>query len=410
MATNPQALQQNSLARLTGTQMTMLVLLSVGHAFTDVNQGAIPALLPVLKDAYGLSYAAVGSILMVANVASSVIQPAFGLMSDAARQSWLMPAGVLAAATGLAMTGFGHSYYAILAATALCGLGVAAFHPEASRAAHHIAGWRRAAGMAVYSVGGNLGFALGPPFVIGLITAFGPRGTGFALFPGLVMAAVLLALLPRLNAAEDEAKAQVDPGITENLPSLWGAEVLLIVLVTVRSWIQLGLASFYPFYYIAYQGGSKADTGLLLFTFLASGALGTVFGSPLADRIGTRAFLILSLTVVLPAQALLLVSHGWQTLALLFIAGFALVSSFSVTLLMSQEFLPRYVGVASGLNIGFSIGMGGIGVTLLGVFADRWGIGATLQSMLVLTPVAILLAWLLPDPRRRALAGAAAKA
>ncbi|BDG62172.1 MFS transporter [Caldinitratiruptor microaerophilus] len=392
-----------------GFSLWRLLLISLGHLITDVNQGGLPSLLPVLKQTYNLTYSQVGTILLVLNLTSSVIQPFFGYWTDKTRQRWPLPLGPALAAVGLALAGQASTYGGVLAATAVCGLGVALFHPEGARAARVVAGSRRATGMAIFSVGGNIGYSLGPVVALGLVGWFGLGGLRGVLVPTLLVAAGLLAALPALarheRAMEDRRNgtaAAVPPAATN-----WRAEALLVLIVGIRSWIQFGVISLLPFYYLERTGGRGFSTGTLLFIFLASGALGTLVGGPLADRVGTRPVLLGSMAALLPLEWLLLHTQGWLMLVILAATGFAVVSTFTITLVMSQEFMPRYVGVASGLNTGFSIGMGGLGAAALGVLADRWGVQATLQALLVLPALGLVLSLLVPAPGRAGPSGEA---
>ncbi|HEY8393263.1 MAG TPA: MFS transporter [Thermaerobacter sp.] len=377
-----------------------LLLLSLAHLVTDVNQGGMPALLPLLKQSYGLTYGQVGIIQFVLNITSSVIQPLFGYWSDRTRQWWLLPAGPALAAAGLALAGHAASYEGVLAAATLCGVGVALFHPEAARAARVVAGGRRASAMAVFSVGGNAGFALGPVVALALVAWLGPRGLGLLLVPAGLVAAALIASLPALARYEGSAGTGRGSATAAAGPTNWRAEALLVGIVGARSWLQLGLVTLMPFYYMERTGGPREATGLLLFIFLGAGAVGTLIGGPLADRIGTRTVLIGSMALLIPVHWALVHGPTWATLPLLALAGFAVVATFSITLVLSQDFMPRYIAVASGLNTGFSIGLGGIGAAVLGSLADRWGLAPTLEAMILLPVLGLVLSLLVPVPER----------
>src|SRR5205085_515223 len=182
-----------------GVDRRAMAVLSAGHMFTDVGQGSIPALLPFLISKHHLSYAAASALILAATIASSVIQPLFGHVSDRLSLPWLMPLGPALGGLGVALAGFTPSYGLTFAAIVLSGVGVAAFHPEGSRFANYISGARRASGMSLFSVGGNLGFALGPVLVTPLVLAFGLPGTLFVLIPTWIAAVVILRELPRLR-------------------------------------------------------------------------------------------------------------------------------------------------------------------------------------------------------------------
>lgn len=377
-----------------------LIVLGMGHLLTDVNQGAIPALLPYLRDEYGLSYTVVGSLLMVSNITSSVIQPLFGFYSDRSSRRWLLPLGILLAGMGVALAGQVRHLGLLYLAVALSGLGIASYHPEASRITRYLAGNRRATGMSLYSIGGNVGFALGPVLLtLALGVGKGMRGTALFLLPAVAGSLVFLALLPAIGSRERVMAEQVARAAAQGeLPNRWGAEILLLAIVMLRSLFQFGMITFLPFYFVEVLGGTREGASNLLFVFLAMGALGTLLGGPLADRLGTKTVLVGSLGLVIPFHILLLTVGGSLTFPLVAVIGLALVSTFSVSLVMSQQYLPRHVGTASGLNIGLSIGLGGVGATVLGAVADRWGIPTTLWLLTCFPLLGMLLGLVLPSP------------
>src|SRR3989442_11411272 len=177
----------------------LLGLLALGHLVIDTNQGSLPALLPYLKSALGLTYAATGVIVLMANVASSLIQPLFGFLADKTARRWLLPLSVFLSAIGISLIGVAPSYYAVLALVMLGGFGVAAYHPEGYRTATQVAGERKATGVSIFSTGGNIGIAIGPPLITALVTTLGLAGSLRLLVPGLLVARVLLTVLPRLS-------------------------------------------------------------------------------------------------------------------------------------------------------------------------------------------------------------------
>jgi FSR family fosmidomycin resistance protein-like MFS transporter len=179
-----------------------------------------------------------------------------------------------------------------------------------------------------------------------------------------------------------------------------GAMALLIGVVTVRSWVQLGLVAFIPFFYVDVLGADPRVIGPLLFVFLAAGAVGTLVGGPIADRWGARRYVTYSLLAAGPLIAGFLLRRGdWLATACLAAAGFVLVSSFSVTVALGQAYLPRRLGMAAGLIVGLAIGTGGVGVTLLGWIADHWGVQASLAVVAGLPLLGFAVALLLPEPR-----------
>src|SRR5438045_659098 len=183
-----------------GVDRRAMAALSAGHLFTDIAQGSIPALLPFLIARDHLSYAAASALVLAATVSSSVVQPLFGHVSDRLSLPWLMPLGPALGGLGVALAGIAPSYGLTFAAIVLSGLGVAAFHPEGSRFANYVSGTRRASGMSLFSVGGNVGFALGPVLITPLLLIFGLHGAVFVILPTWLMSAFLIYELPRLKS------------------------------------------------------------------------------------------------------------------------------------------------------------------------------------------------------------------
>ena len=373
----------------------ILILLSLGHLVTDISQGALPALLPFLKEALGLSYTAAGLVLLVSNLTSSIIQPLFGLISDRQPKPFLIPLGILMAALGISLAGLAPSYPVLLLLVVFCGLGVAAFHPEGFKTAHFFIGRRKASGMSLFAVGGNLGFALGPFTLVFLVTHFNLQGTLFYLIPGLLMVATVVWFLSTFRYDHSNAEKKATPQDRKGRSS-YSLLTLLILIVTMRSWIQMGLVSFIPFYYINYLKGDPLLAGKMVTTFLVSGTIGTLIGAPLADRWGHKRFLTLTMAAVTPLLFMFMNIEGWGVFPVLALTGFVLIATFSVTVVMAQDLLPGRLGMASGLMVGFAIGTGGLGVTLLGTVADTWGVPAALHLLVYMPIVGLILCFFLP--------------
>ncbi|MBV8941769.1 MAG: MFS transporter [Solirubrobacterales bacterium] len=371
-----------------------MTVLSGGHLCTDIAQGAVPALLPFLIARDHLSYAAASALVLAATISSSVIQPLFGHLSDRLSLPWLMLLGPGLGGLGIALVGIVPSYGLVFAAVLLSGIGVAAFHPEGSRFANYVSGARRASGMSLFSVGGNLGFALGAALLTPALLAFGLRGTLLVLVPTWLMAGVLAHELPRLaRFRSDVVAGQVRRGGERDA---WGPFAVLAGVIAMRSFIYFGLITFIALYWVHDLHTGKAFGSAALVALLLGGAAGTLAGGPLADRFGRRAVLIGSMISIPPLVVALLLSG--PTLGILFavLAGAATIATFSVTIVMGQEYLPARLGVSAGITIGLSIGLGGIGVPLLGLLADAHGLRAVLEVVAVLPVVALALTLALP--------------
>jgi FSR family fosmidomycin resistance protein-like MFS transporter len=377
-----------------GVDRRAMATLSAGHLFTDIAQGSIPALLPFLIAERGLNYAAASALILAATISSSVIQPLFGHISDRRSLPWLMPIGPALGGLGVALVGVAPSYPWTFAAVVLSGIGVASFHPEGSRFANYVSGARRASGMSLFSVGGNIGFALGPVVVTPLVLVFGLPGTLFLIVPTWAMAAVLAHELPRLQVFRTDVVGHLISR-TESRAH-WRPFATLAGVIALRSFVYFGLVTFIPLYYVRVLHASKATGNAALTAMLLGGALGTLIGGPLADRFGRRRVLSGSMIVLPPLVVGFLLSGPVLGIMFAALAGAATIATFAVTIVMGQEYLPGRIGVASGVTIGLSIGLGGIGAPLLGVLADADGLRSVFEAIAVFPILALVLALALP--------------
>jgi len=381
-----------------GIDFRGLGLLCLGHLAVDLNTSALPALLPFLKEALGVTYAVAGTILLFSNLTSSVIQPVFGYLTDRKSLSWFLPLGCFCAALGMALLGWAKNYPQILILVVLSGLGIAIFHPEGWRIANFFAGEKKATSMSIFAVGGNLGFAFGPLLAVFLVKDLGLKGSTYFLIPGSAMAAIFLLTTFWRIPQEISTPPRSLPTQTPSLKSPFYPMSLLIGMVMLRSWAHIGILTFMAFYYINYMKGDPMQAGNLLSGFLLAGTLGTLAGGPLADRFGHKKIILLSLGLSSPLLFLFLLSTGIWSYILFMLTGFILIVSFSVSMVLGQSFMPRNLGMASGLILGLSAGTGGIGAAILGLFADHWGVPLTLWIIAFIPWVAFILGALIPDP------------
>lgn len=374
-----------------------LVLLIVGHLITDTTQGALPILLPMLQENLGLTYAASGAIMMTMQLTSSVIQPLFGYLTDRYSLRWLLPVGVGISGLGFACLGLAHTYSLVLVLVVITGLGVASFHPEAFKAVLGSAGDRKVVAVSWFMVGGNAGMGLGP-LMLGMYLAWwGPKGTLAYAVPGLIVAGLFLATWSRLHPKvlkEAAPKPVVKP--TAPLSARAYALSMLILAVILRAWVHSGVVTFVPFWYIHVRGGSPTEVAPLLTTFLVSGAIGTVAGGHLAERVGTRRFFVVSVALVTPALFWLLHSEGLWLYGAMAVSGCLLISTWSTIMVMAQNILPDRAGMASGLMVGLAMGTGGVGATVLGGVADNWGVEASLLVVSVMPVLSAVVAMFIP--------------
>lgn len=374
-----------------------ITVLSAGHALVDVCQGAVPALIPFLIARRGYSYSEATALILVMTFASSLLQPLFGLITDRRSISWLLPGGILLGGLGIGAVGLVESFPLTLAAVALAGLGVGAYHPEGARNANYVAGSRRrATAMSLYAVGGNAGFALGPVIVTALVIPLGFGGLVWFALPFTIGALALARELPRIDALRLASIASSEnrrgPGRNRWLPFTGIATV-----AGFRSAAYFGLQAFVPVFLITRLGTTDAIGNAALTVLLVTGAIGTLIGGRVADRIGKRPVLIFSLGIVIPLMlALLKVSLG-LAFPLLAAIGFFMVGTFSISVVLGQEYLPTRIGVASGVTLGAAIGFGGLVAWLLGLLADQTSVETVMIVTALLPLPAFLISFVLPE-------------
>ncbi|HVO51089.1 MAG TPA: MFS transporter [Thermoanaerobaculia bacterium] len=370
-----------------------LTILAAAHAVNDAYQSAVPALLPFLVAERGLTYAAAGGLVLAGSAVSSFLQPLLGAASDRRALPFLMPLGILLAGAGIAAATLAPGYALTAAAVLVSGAGVAVFHPEAARHANYASGEKRATGMSIFSVGGNLGIALGPAAVTVLASAGGVRGVAWMAVPAVLAAVLLTRELPRLAAFRPQAEAVL---AASPAPARWGAFLSLSTIITIRSMMSFGLTAFIPLWLVSARGVPRSRAALALTVMLLAGAGATLVGGRLADRFGRRRVLVGSLLPLAPLIALTLATRGPAVLVPLALTGAFSIASYSVGVVMGQEYLPGREGIAGGVTMGLAIGLGGAGVPLLGLVADHWGVASVFGPIAALPLIAAVLALTLP--------------
>lgn len=368
-----------------------LTVLVAGHGCIDLCQGAIPALLPTLMSEQHLSYTAAAGLIFATNITSSIIQPVFGHYADRVHTSWLLPCALLLAAGGVAVASIGTNYWFIALCVGLSGIGIAAFHPEAARLMHEMAGKRKATGMSIFSFGGNVGFALGPLIITLLLLLLGLPGTTL-LLPLMALMALSLAVFVKRTPALEVREGQGKEDKYHCQHDRWWAFSLLTGAIICRSMMFYGLNTFLPLYWIGVLHQSKAAGGTALSVLLFTGLAGTLLGGRLADSRGRRQVVMVAFILLLPCFLLFVLLsplHPLLAWVLLLPIGLLLFAPFSVMVVMGQEYLPDHVGTASGVTLGLALTVGGITAPLLGRIADLYGLSLALSGLALLPLLAI---------------------
>jgi FSR family fosmidomycin resistance protein-like MFS transporter len=380
-----------------------LWMLSAGHLFTDMNQGALPAILPFLIAAGGLNYAGAAGLTFAVALSSSVIQPLFGIWADKISISWLMAAGVLLAGGCLSLVGPLHGYYWLMFAVAVAsGIGIAAFHPEAARMANQLAGKKKSGGMSVFSVGGNIGFAFGPALVTPAMLYLGLPGSLVLAVPAITMCALLALNSSRMRGEARAALARNKAALPAQSAAKneWGKFSWLTVAVVCRSIIFHNLNTFLPLYWVNVLGQPRAASGTILTILFVAGAVSTLIGGHLADRFGTNRIVKIGWVLLIPSLFFLTrtTSPFLATLCVIFIA-YALFTVTTPMIVLGQQYLPGRLGLASGVTLGLGVSIGGMVAPLVGSYADEAGLTAALRLLFFVPLAGALVTLTLRRPR-----------
>jgi len=390
----------SSIAPAATTAFGILLAISFCHLLNDMMQSLLPALYPMLKSSYELSYAQIGLLTFTFQITASLLQPIIGSYTDRRPRPYSLAAGMGFTLVGLTLLAWARSFPLLLLAAASIGSGSSVFHPESSRVARMASGGRHGLAQSVFQVGGNVGSATGPLLAAFIVLPHGQSSVAWFSCAALLGIAVLYNVghwykthgLARLKPRTTAGGSRVAPD-RRTVTLMIG---VLLVLIFSKYFYMASLSSYYTLYLIHRFQVSVQTAQLLLFLFLASVALGTVIGGPLGDRFGRKYIIWISILGVLPFTLMLPHANLLWTAVLTVPIGLILASAFPAIVVYAQELLPGKTGTVAGLFFGFAFGMGGVGAAALGALADFSGIDFVYRVCAFL-PALGLLAGLLPN-------------
>jgi FSR family fosmidomycin resistance protein-like MFS transporter len=365
----PQAVQRTSLV--------IILAVSASHLINDLMQFLLPALYPLLKQAYGLDYVQIGLITLAQQMTASILQPLVGFYTDLKPKPYALAASMIFAVVGVIMLATANSFGLLVLAAMLGGVGSAIFHPEASRVARLASGGRLGFAQSLFQVGGNLGTAIGPLAAAYFLL---PRGQGSAAWFAIVAltALVILSAVGRWYAAHQRAHS-ARPVIQAAQHVLSRKRLIVAFLVIgallLSKYVYIAsITSYYSFFLIEKFGLTAQEAQLYLFLFLGAIAAGTFIGGPVGDRFGRLTVIWVSIVGALPFTLLLPHMNLLGTAIVSVAVGLILSSAFSAIVVYAQELVPGKVGMVAGFVFGFAFGIGAIGAAVIGALADLTGI------------------------------------
>jgi len=375
----------------------ILFALSFCHLLNDSIQALLPAIYPLLKDSFKLSFTQIGLITLTFQMVGSIFQPIIGFYTDRYPKPYSLVVGMGITLVGLIMLALAPGYGAILVAAAMIGMGSAIFHPESSRMARLASGGRHGLAQSLFQVGGNAGSSLGPLLAAGIIARYGRRHIlWFTLiaFAGMIILSRVGAWYRQHLSERRAAKIAEEhhhPVAPAQVPFLLG---ILLCLMFSKFFYLASMTNYYTFYLIQKFGVSVPQSQFYLFVFLFAVAVGTIAGGPVGDKIGRKLVIWISILGMAPFAILLPHANLPCTIVLSVLNGMILASAFPAILVYATELLPGKVGTIAGLFFGFAFGMAGIASAVLGKLADATSILFVIKACSFLPLLGLLTAFL----------------
>jgi MFS transporter, FSR family, fosmidomycin resistance protein len=397
--TNP--LSSNTVVRaqaaVDGAVFAVLAALSFSHFLNDMIQSLVPAIYPILKTSFQLSFTQVGLITLTFQLTASLLQPLVGLYTDRRPMPFSLAIGMGFTLCGLLLLSQADRYSLLLVAAALVGMGSSVFHPESSRMARAASGGRHGLAQSVFQVGGNIGSSSGPLLAAFIVVPHGQSSIAWFSLAALLAILVLWNVGRWYSSHLSARRAKVSQGTRH--PALTRRKIafciaILVALIFSKYFYMASIGTYFTFYLIHKFQLSVQSAQIHLFIFLGAVAFGTLAGGPIGDRFGRKYVIWFSILGVLPFTLMLPYANLFWTGILTVAIGLILSSAFAAILVYAQELMPGKVGTVAGLFFGFAFGLGGLGAALLGQLADLAGIDYVYQVCSFLPAIGILAAFL----------------
>lgn len=379
------------------TVYPVLFAISFSHMLNDVIQSVIPAVYPLLKQNYTLTFTQIGVITLVFQLTASLLQPFVGLYTDKHPTPRSLPLGMLFSFTGLLFLAFASDYIHILLSVSLIGMGSSIFHPEASRVAHLASGGKKGLAQSIFQVGGNAGSAGGPLLAALIVVPFGQKYIGWfgvIAFTGMILLTYVGRWYQQNMSRRSSKKVAVAGTAVIPRRRIIISIGILLVLIFSKYFYMASMSSYFTFYLMEKFGVSVQQSQIYLFAFLAAVAVGTILGGSAGDRYGRKLVIWVSILGAAPFTLLLPHTGLYMTVFLAVIIGLIISSAFSAILVYATDLIPGKVGTVAGLFFGFAFGMGGIGSAVLGWLADKTSIEYVFSICAYLPLLGIITAFL----------------
>ena len=390
--------------KMEGTIYSILIICGISHFLNDMIQSIIPSIYPIIKDKFDFSFAQIGIITLMFQMASSILQPFTGLYADKHPRPYALSVGMCFTLIGLLMLAFSENYLLILLSVSIVGLGSSVFHPTASRVAQLASGGRKSLAQSIFQVGGNGGSAIGPLLAALIILPFGQHAISWFALAALLAALIMIRLgawyKARLAYVVTHPQKNVALNNDISKRAKYGALLILVLLIFSKYFYTSCITSYFTFFLIDKFGISVQASQLCLFVFLAAFAIGTVAGGMLGDKFGRKYVIWFSILGAAPFALIMPFANLFWTLVCTFLSGLIIASAFSSIVVYATDLMPDKVGLIAGIFFGLMFGLGGLGSAFFGWLADKTSIEFIFQVSAFL-PLLGIIAGFLPNTQKK---------
>ena len=379
-----------------------VILLAMGHFFNDFYCNFLPILLPILIPKLGLSLTLSGALVMVMSLSANVLQPVFGYFMDKYNFNKIMPLIIPFGAVFICLTNWASNFIVLAVLIGLSGLAVSTFHPMGAGLVSKVApDGKISTCISIFVAGGSFGFALAPILLVYFMQMF-----SLDYLPILIIPAIILGVLMYSSGLSKArfVNEQVAKNMHFNLAQILQNKPLMLLNISMglRAWLFTALVTFLPLWAIE-KGCDNTLSGWILTIYLCGSVIGGLIGGALNDKIGYKKVILWALIFTLIPTMYFLFAQQIDILMYiaLFVGGGLVMAANPGAIVWGQDLLPDNPGMASGMMLGLSFGLGGFGTMLTGSLAESYGLTMALALTAILVVISIVLVYLTPEKRRQ---------
>jgi MFS transporter, FSR family, fosmidomycin resistance protein len=366
----------------------IVLVITLVHFSGDFYSSFFAPLLPAFVDKLGLSLAQVGLITGLVRLLAFMIQPVVGYLSDRYESRWFIFTGLFLAFFCIPFSGLAPNFWILLLSLSLGSLGSSMFHPATTGMVPLYSGNRTGFCLSIYNTGGTLAFALGPVFITWYVARFGLEAMPWTMVLGMAAFMFCAKYLPRPKS-ENLSHLGFFKSLKVTLGDVYKIIFLIWLVMFLRAITGQAFMTFMPIY-LADTGHPLPSVGLIVAFFIVAGTLSGLVAGYMADRTGFKKIFFISHMLMAPALLLYLYLPGPWVFVGAFVAGFFVLASLPLGVVMAQKLVPRSRAMVSSLMMGLAYGLGGALSPLIGGLADIYGIETVLLGTTVIPLISLV--------------------